>query len=163
MSPISARTLLKESLGIGVILFVTYTVGAVMNTISEVGILESTGDFIRSGFVLAGTAIAILYVLVRSVSLARTLPNTEMQLAPGTAEFVREAVTLSIPVILWFTVAGLSTMLQVDSTLNSAIETIVLASTRAGILTAILYVLARGIAFLPRPDQNTTGFAPTDD
>jgi hypothetical protein len=163
MSPIGARTLLKESLDIGTILFVTYTVGAVMNTISAVGILQSTGDFIRSGFVLAGTAIAILYVLVQSVSLAHTLRATGTQLTPSTTQFVREAVILSIPVILWFTVAGLSTMLQVDSTLNAAIETIVLASTRTGLLTAILYVLARGIALLPRRKQNASGFVSTDD
>jgi hypothetical protein len=163
MSPISARTLLKESLSIGAILFVTYTVGAVMNTISEIGILQSTGDFIRSGFIFAGTAIAILYVLVRSVSLAHTLSDAGIRLIPSTTEFAREAFILSIPIILWFTVAVLSTMLQADNTLNAAIETIILASTRAGILTAILYVLAHGIAFLPRPDQNTTGFVPTDD
>jgi hypothetical protein len=74
-----------------------------------------------------------------------------------------EAVVLAVPVVLWFTVAGLSMILQPHSTLNSAIKTIVLASTRAGILTAILYVLARGLAVLPVMRYNGHKRASTDD
>ena len=163
MSPIDVRTLLTESLRIGAILLISYTIGAVMNAISEVPFLVYTGDFVREGFILAGTAIAILYVLLRSVDLSRTINNTESRLTPGTREFIHEAVVLALPVILWFTIAGLSMVLQPHSTLNSAIETIVLASTRAGILTAVLYVLARCFAVLPIMRYDGNKSVSTDD
>lgn len=163
MSPIDVRSLLTESLRIGAILFVSYTIGAVVNAISEVPLLVYTGDFVREGFVLAGTAIAILYVLLRSVALSRTINATESHLPPTTREFVREAVVLALPVVLWFTIAGLSTVLQSHSTLNSAIETIVLASTRAGALTAILYVFARGRAVLPTVEVRRERNISTDE
>lgn len=163
MSPIDVRTLITESLKIGVILFISYTIGAVMNAISEVPFLAYTGDFVREGFVLAGTAIAILYVLLRSVDLSRTINNTESRLTPKTQEFIHESVVLAVPVVLWFTVAGLSMILKPHSTLNSAIETIVLVSTRAGILTAILYVLARGLAALPAIRYDGNESVPADD
>lgn len=163
MSPIDGRSLLSESLGIGAILFTSYTVGAVMNAISEVPFLVYTGDFVREGFVLAGTAVAVLYVVLRSVALSRTIDATERHLTPTRRKFIREALVLALPVVLWFTIAGLSAVLQSHSTLNSAIETIVLASTRAGILTAILYVLARGLAVLPLARHGGNRNAYTDE
>lgn len=163
MSPIDVRSFLTESLRIGAILFISYTIGAVMNALSEVPVLVFTGDFVREGFILAGTVIALLYVMLRSVALSRTINATESHLTPTTWEFVREAVVLALPVVLWFTIAGLSMVLQSHSTLNSAIETIVLASTRAGILTAILYVLARGLAVLPTVRHGGKRNVSTDD
>ena len=163
MPPVKLRLLLKESFSIGVILLVSYAVGAVMNAISEVPLLVYTGDYVREGFVFAGTAVAILYVLLRSVALAHTIDTTESHLTAPLREFIREAVVLALPVILWFTIAGLSMVLQSDSTLNSAIETIVLASTRASILTAVLYLLARSGAFLLGSDRGRQRGVPADD
>lgn len=162
MPPIALRTLSKESLSIGAILFVSYTVGTVTNVISEIPLLAHTGDFLRDGIVIAGTAAAVLYVLLRSVALARTIDVTENQPTAAPA-FVREAAVLAFPVILWFSLAGLSTTLGLHSTLDSAVETLVLASTRVGMLTAVLYVLARGISVLPVLENSRTERVAADD
>lgn len=146
MPPIDGRSLLAESLRIGVLLFIPYSIGAVMKAIVEVPFRGATGTYVREGFVLAGTAIALLYVLLRSVTLARTIDSSGSHLTPAFEEFVREAVVLALPVILWFSIAGLAMVLRLHTTLGAAIDTLVLASTGAGILTAILYLLARGIA-----------------
>lgn len=54
MSPIDVRTLITDSLKIGVILFISYTIGAVVNAISEVPFLVYTGDFVREGLFSLG-------------------------------------------------------------------------------------------------------------
>ncbi|GGK84521.1 hypothetical protein [Haloarcula sebkhae] len=149
MSSIDVRSLLIESLRIGSILFISYTIGAVINGINEIAFFVYVGDYVREGVILSGTAIAILFVLLRSVALSRTIHTTQNNLTPTTQEFVREAVVLAVPVVIWFTIAGLSMVLQSHSTFNSTIETIELASTRTGILTASLYVLFRGLTVLP--------------
>lgn len=146
MPPLEARSLLAESLRIGVLLFIPYSIGALMKAISEVPFRGATGMYVREGFVLAGTAIALLYVLLRSATLARTIDSTGSHLTPTLEEFVREAVVLGLPVVLWFSIAGLAMVLRLHGTLDAAIDSLVLASTGAGILTAVLYLLARGIA-----------------
>lgn len=146
MPPLEARALLAESKRIGGILFISYMIGALMKAISEVPFRGATGTYVREGFVLAGTAIALLYVLLRSVTLARTIGSTRSHLTPTLREFVHEAVVLALPIILWFSIAGLAMVLRLHSTLDAAIDSLVLASTGTGILTAILYLLARGIA-----------------
>lgn len=97
MPPVKLRLLLKESFSIGAILLVSYAVGAVMNAISEVPLLVYTGDYVREGFVFVGTAVAILYVLLRSVALAHTIDTTEIHLTAPLREFIREAVVLASP------------------------------------------------------------------
>lgn len=153
MPPINLRTLLKESLVIGTFLFASYAIGAVMNAMSEVAYLVHTGDIVREGFVLAGTGVTILYVLIRSVEFASAYTVTASESFVGTREFVREGLILAIPVILWFTLAGLATALQPFDPLNAAVETLVLAFTRTGILTIVLYLLARIIAFIQWADE----------
>ena len=163
MPPITLRTLLKESLSIWAILLVFYAVGAVLNAMSEIAFLVQTGDFVREGFVLAGTSSAILYVLVRSVALARTIDIASVTLLSNSTTFVREAVVLALPIILWFTLAGLATALSSFDPVNAAVETIVLAATRTGILTAVLYVLARSIAVLVTTDGSGPMSVSADD
>lgn len=163
MPPIELRTLSKESLVIGSLLLVAFAVGAVLNAMSEVASLVETGDFVREGFVLAGTAVAILYVLVRSVELARTIDDTDADSSVGIEEFAREGAVLAIPVVLWFTLAGLATALMPFDPLNAAVETLVLAGTRTGILTAALYILARVVAFLQSSDSGERRVVSADD
>jgi hypothetical protein len=163
MPLITLRTLLKESLSMWAILLVFYAVGAVMNALSEIALLVQTGAFVREGFVLAGTSIAILYVLVRSIALARTIGIAGATFTSDSTTFVREAVVLALPIILWFTLAGLATALSSFDPVNAAVETIVLASTRTGILTAVLYVLARSIALFLSPDGSGQRRVSADD
>lgn len=124
------------------------------NTTSEIPVLLGVGNLAHSGFVFLGTVVAVLYVVYRSFDLGgeSTLDSSER---PDSTRLLREVGFLAVPVLLWFALAGLAaTTLAGHSTLNSAIETIVLASTRAGILTALLYVLARGIEILHSPDAS---------
>jgi len=157
MPPVTLRTMVRESGKIGIVLFAFYAAGALLNTISEVALFLRTGDLIRDGFIVAGTSIAILYVLGRSIDLARTLTTADSTFTRDFSPFVHEMVILAIPVILWFVVAGLATSLQSVDPVNSAVETIVLASTRTGILTAGLYVFARsgGLLLTPEPTERT--------
>lgn len=148
MPPIELRTILKESLTISLLLLGSYTIGAIMNTVSEVALLVRTGDFIHKGFVIAGTVVALLYVLVRTFELARSITEDKPYNSSNLEEFVQEGVILAIPVVFWFILAGLATALTPFDPLNAAVETLVPAFTRTAILTASLYLLARGLAFL---------------
>ena len=158
MPPLRFGTLLRDSLRIGAILFVLYAAGAVANSMSELPLLVGVGDLVRAGFVFAGTSVAVLYVLLRSVALGRASRwDTAETLSTETFDaraFLREATAVATPVLLWFALAGLATTFSGHSTLNSTVETLVLASTRAGILTAVLYVLARTIGVLYSPEAS---------
>lgn len=154
VSSLELRTVVKESINIGAILLVMYAIGAVMNAMSDIALFVRTGDFVREGFILAGTSVAILYVLLRSIALARNSSVGDVTLDSDPKEFIREAVVLALPVIFWFTLAGLATALVPFDPLNAAVETIVLATTRTGVLTAVLYVLARSGAVLLASDSS---------
>ncbi|WP_158057372.1 hypothetical protein [Halorussus halophilus] len=153
MRPLRLRSLLKDSLRIGAILLVLYATGAVANAMSELPFLVNAGDLVRTGFVFAGTSVAVLYVVVRSVALGSASGGDRSKMVDSSS-FGREAVVVATPVVFWFALAGLATTLAGHSTLNAAVETLVLASTRAGILTVLLYVLARGIGVLQSPEVN---------
>ncbi|WP_207586275.1 hypothetical protein [Halomontanus rarus] len=146
---LSVRSLTRESLAVGSILLGWYVLGGALALLNNANFLGQLGEYARAGAILTGTAIAALYVLVRSVSLADSFSDRGAR-EESVSSVLREGLVLAPVILFWFLLAGAATILRPSGPPNIAVETFVLAFTRTGVATASLYLLGRTIA-LARP------------
>ena len=160
VSSLDTRDLLRESTPVAIILLFWVV-------LSSVVIHSIANDLLRAGVIMA-----LLYTVVRGVTLARTHQPTSQ---PDDLEgILRENVRVALPAGVWFLVAHLVYFIEtlwdrfgIPGSVTFAAEGLEFIFIGAGVAVVLLYAISVG---LPRVRGNTpnkgndmTGTAPADD
>ncbi|WP_090623347.1 hypothetical protein [Natrinema salaciae] len=159
-SPFDTRDLLQESTPVAIILLFWVVLSSIVT------------HSIANGLLRAGVIMALLYTIVRGVTLARTHQPTPQP--DGLEGVLRENVKVALPAGVWFLAAhivySIETLwnsLGIPVSVTFLAETLSFIFIGAGVAVVLLYAIAVG---LPRVRGNTpnkgndmTGATPAND
>lgn len=161
VTSLDSRRLVQESAPVAVILLFWMSISWFVRPVIATGLLR------------AGMIMAVLYTVVRGLSIANTLPPTNQ---PTEVEgILRENVRAVLPAGVWFLLAhavfvveGIWDMLGIPGVGSSPAEGLAFVFIGAGVASVLLYALSLGV---PRIRATTTiddgdgtaGATPMDD
>lgn len=160
VSPLDTRRLLRESAPVAVILLFWVVLSSIAQPVIATGLLR------------AGIIMALLYIVVRGVTLAQTHPATS---SPDDLEgILRENVRVAIPAGIWFLATHLVFFIEhvwdmfgIPGVATSPANGIAYIFTGAGVAAVLLYAIAVGLPRIRGTVSNTgngtADTAPADD
>ncbi|WP_049900736.1 hypothetical protein [Halococcus agarilyticus] len=140
--PLDSRRLLEESVPVGGLLLVWYTLSALALPIADGAMLNA----LVTGFQTVGTAVAVVFVVVRGVAIARE--TRPVRLSSDVRELLDESTVVAVPVLAW---AGLAALIALPYSLfqiSADLSIIAAAFVQTAVATAALYVVIRVVPVL---------------
>ena len=160
VSPPDTRHLLRESAPVAVILLFWVILSSLVQPAIATGLLR------------AGVIMALLYTIVRGVTLTRTHPPASQP--DDLKGILRENVRVALPAGVWFLAAHLVyfieqlwDMLGIPGWDTSPADSLAFVFIGAGVAVVLLYAISVGLPRVrgnaPNTGNDATGAAPADD